>query len=148
MDQQYTGEQVNFRYPADWQLLEEDRSGEKSLTLTGPGTVFWSLTLLPQRLDPGDVLQAALAAFREDYPELDIYGSPSVEDKAAEQTAEVGFMCLELTNSAFLKSFRTEELTALVLYQATDSELEQFREELEAITRSLTWRGDRASRTA
>ena len=50
---------------------------------------------------------------------------------------DVDFVCFELINSAFLRSFQTDRFTVLVLYQGFDGELAESRAVLEAISASL-----------
>ena len=52
---------------------------------------------------------------------------------------DVDFVCFELINSAFIRSFQTERFTVLVLYQGFDAELETTRPLLEAISASLAF---------
>ena len=88
-------------------------------------------------------METALDAFREEYAELDIY--PVVETICHRESIarDLEFVSLELINSAFLRAFRTDHFTALILYQGTDKELELTREQLEKISLSLQCEGDK-----
>ena len=87
-------------------------------------------------------METALDAFRKEYEELDIYPvSETICDRDC-LARDVEFVCLELINSAFLRTFRSDHFTALILYQGTDFELEMTREQLENISLSLQCEGD------
>lgn len=128
---------VRFMYPRDWEFSEQSRAGELSVTVSSPGTSFWTLSLFFDRPDPRSIMEAVLDAFRDEYSELDVY--PAEVRLCGRKTLarDIDFVCLELLNSAWARVFRTRDFTALVLYQAHDRELEETGEVLERITRSL-----------
>ncbi len=144
MDQVYSGQGVRFRYPEDWELSEESGPAETSISVRGPGTAFWMLSLIDGNAEPEDVLQTAVNAFQEEYPDLDIYETSTPGDDPSARCVELGFLCFELTNSAFLRAFRTGQVTALVIYQATDHELDDVQAQLETITHSLVCSADQS----
>lgn len=137
MQQQFSGLGIRFRYPDDWQLSEELGDDEASITLTSPESAFWSVTVLRHRPDAEDVLQAAVEAFENEYSELDVSIGESTLANRRVSSAEINFVCLELTNTAFLRTFRSERLTLLVLYQLTDEDIDEQQPTLEAICDSL-----------
>ncbi|MGH7202691.1 MAG: hypothetical protein ACREJB_18945 [Planctomycetaceae bacterium] len=137
MQEVYAKHSVRFRYPEDWELGEEEHGEDLVITVSSPETSFWSLSLFLDRPTPQRVMETAIGAFREEYEEMDVY-SPEVSVCMRDTVArDVEFVCLELINGAFLRAFQTQEFTALVLYQGTDSELSDTRRILEAITASL-----------
>ncbi len=145
MEQCYTGLGLRFRYPSDWALSEELGELEANVTVSSPQTAFWSVTILRQRPQPRDVLRAAILAFEEEYDELDIVES---EIEVAQQRVlaiEIDFVCLELTNTAFLCAFETARFTVLVVTQLNDVELEAYESLLEQITASLSCEADFAA---
>lgn len=138
LSETFSNHGVRFDYPGDWEISEQARDGERSVTVSSPGTAFWSLSLYFDKPDPEEVMETALAAFREEYPELDAY--PGRDRVCDQQTLaqDIEFVCWDLLNSAWVRVFRTEEFTALVLYQGNDRELESCGEILTRMTRSLT----------
>ena len=72
----------------------------------------------------------ALNAFREEYEELDIYPVAETICHRESIARDLEFVCLEMMNSAFLRAFKTDGFTVLILYQGTDRELEITREQL------------------
>lgn len=137
MDRIYDAHAVRFRYPEDWLLSEAESDAEVSLTVSSPATSFWSLTLYFAQPDVEELIEAAVEAFRAEYEELDAY---EVSGRLCERPAigrDIEFVCLELLNTAYLRAFRTDRFTVLVLYQGTDSELEQTLPLMEDISNSL-----------
>lgn len=137
MDQRYQSHGIGFRFPDGWSLQEQEEGGDRTISVQSPETSFWAVSLLPERPEPADVIEAAVAAFEEEYPDLDVY---TVEAELCRQPTlarDLDFVCLDLVNSAALRAFRTGRYTVLVLYQGNDRELEHTRELLEGISRSL-----------
>lgn len=137
MFEDYQSHGVRFRYPALWEVGDEQRDDEVTITVTSPETSFWSVTILPRRPAPEEVIESAIGALRDEYDEIDIYPSEVELCHRTSVARDLEFVCLELLNSAYLRAFRTSRFTALVYYQGTDQELEQMRDSLEAISASL-----------
>jgi hypothetical protein len=134
---------IQFLYPAGWELEEERGTSEWSITVRpdAQATAFWSVTLLTDRPDPDETVQTVLAAFSGDYDEIDVYSRAQSIARLPARGVDVEFVCLELTNSAFIRAVRTEQFTLLLLMQATDRELERWGTDLEALTASLSCPG-------
>lgn len=130
---------IRFEFPEDWILHEQESSGEISVTVNSPETSFWSLTLLLDRPDPHDVMEAVIGTLREEYSELDVYPSESRLGDSRTVARDVDFVCHELIGSAFLRVTATSQFTLLVLFQAADFELDETLPILERISQSLHW---------
>jgi hypothetical protein len=142
MLEQYAGHGVRFLYPRNWNLQEQPGESGVSVSVNGPETSFWTITVDFDGPDPQQMIQAAVAAFREEYSELDVY---AVETQICHRTAvgrDLEFICLDMLNTACLRSFRTGRFTVFILFQGCDAELEETRPVLEAITHSLECDGD------
>jgi hypothetical protein len=144
MEELYEGHGIRFRYPASWELTEQEDEEAASITVASPETSFWSISLFPDCPPPQQVLESAIEAFREEYTEVDIYASNARTGERAGVARDVDFVCFELINSAFLRAFQTERFTVLVLYQGFDAELEATLSLLEAISASLAFAGEDA----
>lgn len=133
----YDSNGIVFRYPKEWTLTQENHGGELAVTVESPGTAFWSILLFRERPHPQHVIESAIETLRGEYEELDIY--PSTDQLCGVETVsrDVEFVCLELINSAFLRAFETEHVTALVLFQANDAELEHIKDIMDSISESL-----------
>ena len=137
MQSTYDSYGVRFRYPSEWELSEQ-RDGEQiSITVSSPGTAFWTVSLFPNCPEPDDIVAAVLDAFHDEYSEMDEYPSQVRICKRPTVARDIDFVCLELLNMAGVRAFRARDFTVLVLYQLTEGEREQSGPVLERITRSL-----------
>jgi len=137
MEEIYNQHGVRFVYPDDWEVTEEKRDDELSITVSSPHASFWTLTLFYDSPDPEDIIETVLEAFRDEYQELDIYPADDEVCDCPTVARDIEFVCLELLNSAWARSFQTPDFTGLVLYQATDHEQEQALPVFETLTASL-----------
>lgn len=145
MDETYEGHGIHFRYPAFWELKEQQDDQSTSIEVASPDTSFWSISLFFDGPSPRQIVQSAIEAFREEYDEVDIYPADEMTGDRAGAACDVDFVCFELINSAYLRSFQTARFTVLVLYQGFDGELETTRPLLEAISASLKFEGEDAT---
>lgn len=142
MQQQFSGLGIRFRYPDEWELSEELGEDEASITVSSPESAFWSVTVMRRRPDPQEVLDTVVEVFREEYDELDVeFGQTALANRQV-PAVEIDFVCLELTNTALLRSFRTGRFTVLVLAQLTDEDQDEHEETLDAISASLVCESD------
>ena len=141
MDEIYDAHGIRFRYPAFWELNEEEAANERTITVSSPETSFWSLTIADDKPPPEDMVESAVSALREEYDELDDYSSHVKLAGPDSVARDVEFVCLEMLNSAFLRAVSTDEFSALIYYQGTDLELAETRAILESISSSLQFEG-------
>ncbi len=135
----YENHGIAFEYPAAWEVDEDMAADTMTITLQTGQTGFWSISIMPDRPRPEDVLHATLAAFEESYPELEhTRGHLACQGHQA-ITEEINFVCHDLTNTALLLAVRTGRITAFVLAQYYDQEEEELKPLFQAITRSLTF---------
>lgn len=129
---------VCFRYPNEWELeLEED--GESwTVSLQGPGTAFLVVSFVPEVDDPSELIDAAVAGLKDDYPDLE---SDDAMDTLAGQPAlgaDVRFLHFDLTNTCWIRVVTASDGAILLLAQCTDEELENQGRTLRAILDSLS----------
>jgi hypothetical protein len=142
----YTGPGFQFRYPSGW-TIEEERTDDQFTVSVFPdseeGTTAWSVTLLFDRPAPQSAVRAVLRAYESEYDDLDSY--PADEQISGRKAVgrDLEFLCLELTNSAGVRAFRTKDFTAMVIFQATDNELDTVLPSFRMMTGSLQcgWEG-------
>jgi hypothetical protein len=139
MLQEYRHAGVAFRYPQSWELSEEGTGDQRTITLQTAGASFWSLTIFKDRTDPQEILASALQAFQDDYDDVDVYPIQATVLERPAAGADLDFVYLDLVNSAVIRAFQTDDVSALVMYQGTDQELEVLREKFDAVTQSLTF---------
>jgi hypothetical protein len=129
---------IRFQYPDNWRLDQEDAIEDgQSVTVYSPGGAFWTLMIHPRSADPARLAKAAVDAMRQEYEELE--AEAIQENLAGRDTVgyDLNFYYLDLTNTAAVRSLRTNRRTYVIFYQAEDRELEQVQQVFLAITTSL-----------
>jgi hypothetical protein len=134
-------EGISFRYPENWRLEREETDAGWTMLLQSPGSAFLTLTLDQSMPAVEEMADAALAALREDYPDLE--ADDRVEKFAGQMAVghDIAFLvkCVnfDLTNTCWTRCFYSDSGTALVLCQANDLELEEYGPVLKAVCASL-----------
>ena len=136
---QFDSHGVRFRYPDDWTLTHEHQGSSLVVNLQTPGTAFWSLTLLADCPDVNEVLEAAIAAFEEEYENVDVYVQETSLEELPTAACDLDFVCLDLVNSASIRSILLGDCTALVMYQAESREFEDLQADFDAVMSSLEY---------
>jgi len=139
MEKIYLTHGISFRYPEDWELSVQQQEHEIAIVVDSPQTSFWGLTLFFNGPQAEDVIETALRTFQEEYDEIDIYPSAAKLCERRTIAHDLQFVCMDLINSAFLRAFETDRFTALVLFQATDNELDKTLPLLERLCRSMVY---------
>ena len=133
---------IYFLYPENWSVEEIDEFGEEETPDEGPEerleehqcmqviayspeTAFWQLSHYPADTDLEGLFDEALAAMRREYPEMETEPAAEMINSQRLEGYDVHFFCLELTNTAWIRGYRTAESTFLLLCQAEDRELIQ-----------------------
>ena len=75
VNETYEGNGIRFRYPASWELVEQEEGESTSITVASPETSFWSVSIFRDGPSPEQVVASAVEAFREEYDEVDVYPS-------------------------------------------------------------------------
>ena len=129
---------IRFLYPENWQLDETDMvEGNNSVTVFSPEGAFWTILAHPPGLDQQDLIQAALEAMHEEYDEIDEEAYHDVIAGREVFGVDLNFYCLDLTNTAWLRSYATDEGTYLVLCQGDDREFERVAGVFDGMLQSL-----------
>ena len=128
---------ISFRYPENWRLEREEHESGWTVTVQSPDTAFLTLTFDADAPDIARLADSALEALREEYPDLE--AEPQVETIAGQPAVghDVRFFSFDLTNTARIRSFRSEEGSVLVLSQFNDLEEDTNEPVLRAISASI-----------
>jgi hypothetical protein len=128
---------IRFRYPENWKLEREDNESGWTVSLQSPETAFVTIGLYQDGPDVEGIAETALAAMREDYPDLD---AEDCVDTLAGRPAighDIRFFSFDLTNTCWIRSFYCSRGTVVVMCQVNDLELEKNEPVLRAICASL-----------
>jgi hypothetical protein len=129
---------ICFQYPENWELDQKDAlAGESCVTVYSPGGAFWSITIHPEGLKPKDLADAALKAMRQVYDELDAERTKEVVMGQELVGYDLNFYCLDLTNTALIRGWRTPAASYLLFCQSDDREFAEVEPVFRAITASL-----------
>ena len=137
MVETFEAEGVRFRYPENWRLEREENDTGWTVVLQSPDTAFAMISLNEESPSAESLSEAALAAMREDYPDLEV--EDRVDTLAGRPAVghDIRFFSLDLTNTCWTRSFYGPGGTVLVLCQTSDLELEMSGPVLRAICASL-----------
>ncbi len=133
----YEREGIRFQYPENWRVETSESAEGWSVAVHSPQTAFMLLTVSRDRPPVEETLETTLSALREDYPDLESEESTERIAQHRAQGRDVQFFSMDLTNSCWLRSFRTSATTILILSQTSDLELELMEPVLRAIRASL-----------
>lgn len=136
LDQQYQQGNLNFQYPGYWQLEEFASPEEQSATILTDSTSFWMVSVIRNVDDVEQVLESALAAFEEEYEDLDIYERQD-GFLPGWVRQELEFQYQDLVSSVVLQARLREDHVLLVLYQGHDRDLEEYRYTFDQMTATL-----------
>ncbi|HEV3144639.1 MAG TPA: hypothetical protein VGZ47_12190 [Gemmataceae bacterium] len=128
---------IRFHYPENWQLEQEEIESGWIVSVQSPETAFWMLSVRQDEPEPDELAQQALGDLRESYPDLEAEAGHSMLASQKTQGYDVRFFSFDLTNTCWIRSFRSELGTILVMYQVNDLEMEQLAPVLRAICASL-----------
>lgn len=129
---------VSFQYPENWPLEREEINDGWTVAVQSPETSFFLLCRREDCPPPDELCNEALANLRESYPELESEpGSSHLAGRIA-HGYDAHFFLFDLTNTTWIRAFRTPTATLLAMWQVNDLELEAVEPVLRAIGSSLS----------
>jgi hypothetical protein len=127
---------IHFQYPENWTVETEQENEDVEVTVYSPGGGFWSVAVSDEQ-DPQALADIVVQAMNEEYDELD--SEEASDSIGGEELSgyDLNFYCLDLTNTAQVRTFRRGDRTYLLLWQAEDHEFDEISPIFRAITTSL-----------
>jgi hypothetical protein len=129
---------VSFQYPDNWRLDDSDAIlGRRSVTVYSPGGAFWSLSIHSGTLEPAKLAGAVVDAMRQEYDSLE---AEETEESVAGIELfgyDMAFYCLDLTNTAHIRTVHFAYNTYAIYCQAEDREYGQVARVFHAMTYAL-----------
>ncbi|MFM7136019.1 MAG: hypothetical protein ACKO1M_02975 [Planctomycetota bacterium] len=139
-----------FDHPDNWQVDTEDAEDRfATVTVYAPGGGFWSVSGHAPGGDPAQLAAAVVAEMREEYRDLD--AEPAAETIGGRSLTgfDLNFYCLDLTNTAQVRTLATPAAIYLLLCQAEDRDWNDLAPVFAAITttfvKGLDGQGDSAA---
>lgn len=115
----YDDDVLQFQYPENWQVDRQETEEGWTVSVQSPGTAFLLISYYTERPDVQEVLQTALQAMQQDYPELE---SEAVTEKWQNHSTkgfDITFFSLDTVNQCQLRAVRTAKATMLILTQSS-----------------------------
>src|SRR5262245_43074136 len=122
MSARFDQDGISFQYPENWELEREETDGGWVVSVQSKATAFLTLTLDYAMPPAGALTDTALAALREDYPDLE--AEPVAETIAGLPAVgyDVRFFSFDLTNTCRIRGFHCGRGSVLLMSQANDTE--------------------------
>ena len=129
---------LSFDYPDNWTVDTDvtDRDAP-AVTVYSPEGGFWSLSAHEPGTDPDSLSRAVVEEMRAEYRDLD--SEPAIDEVEDQSLAgfDLNFYCLDLTNTAQVRSLATPAATYVVFCQAEDREWERIAHVFAAMAASF-----------
>ena len=136
LDQTYSCDQFSFRYPGYWEIEEQRTEDGLTVTVSTDEGSFWMLTLMEGAVDAVEMLESAVAAFTDEYEQIDVYERED-HPELGWSRQEVEFECTDFIVTAILQAIQLPEFTLLLVMQGQDQEIENYRATFDAMTATL-----------
>jgi len=134
----YEDHGVRFEYPSKWNVEVTEDGPETTIDVQHPEGLAFALVRTDEtRPDPAALADEALAAMREEYPDLE---AVPVIEPLREHVAtghDVDFFSLDIANAARIRCFRSPRRTILVFGQWSDLGEEDLSEVVRGVFRSI-----------
>ena len=127
-----------FDYPDNWSVDTGDADDRyAAVTVYSPEGGFWSVSGHASGGDPAELTAAVLAEMRLHYRDLD--SEPAGEEVAGHSLVglDINFYCLDLTNTAQVRTLETDDGIYLLICQAEDREWDRLADVFAAMTASF-----------
>ena len=131
-----------FDSPEDWTLeLDADggseAGGSPTVTLLSPGGGFWSVSRHDGYGNARLLAEAVVAQMRSEYQDIDVAAASDTIGGHLLPGFDFNFYCLDLTNTASVRTLQAPGSLHVVFCQADDSEWDRVASVFAAMTTSL-----------
>lgn len=134
---------IRFAYPTNWQAESEANADGVTVTLQSQGISFAIVGVYANEYEPDDLMEQAVESLRNEHPTLEAEEDFDEEDASGEDDTdavaiEAVFYSLDMLTYCWLRSWRLEGNSVLVMMQCIEPESKIGRAVFQAICRSLT----------
>lgn len=127
-----------FDYPDTWSVDTDDADDRyATVTVYAPGGGFWSVSGHAPGGDPRELAAAVVVQMKQEYRDLD---SEPAEDEIGGRRLtgfDMNFYCLDLTNTAQVRTLATADAIYLIICQAEDHDWTEIAAVFAAMTTSF-----------
>ena len=127
-----------FDYPENWSVDTDDsRDRYATVTVYSPEGGFWSVSGHAPGGDPRELSAAVVVQMKKEYQDLD--SEEAIDDVGAQELPgfDMNFYCLDLTNTARVRTLETPDAIYLIVCQAEDREWDEISPVFDAMTMSF-----------
>ncbi|MFM9058788.1 MAG: hypothetical protein ACKOSQ_06680 [Planctomycetaceae bacterium] len=129
---------LDFSYPDSWTVDTDDaREGRTAVTVQSPDGGFWSVSGHATGGRPAHLAEAVVTEMRDEYRDLDAEPAADVVEGRTLSGFDLNFYCLDLTNTAQVRTLETPTAIWLLLCQAEDREWDRVAPVFAAMTTSF-----------
>ena len=129
---------IAFDYPDGWEVEIENTAADRcAVTVYAPEGGFWSVSDQGPDCRDAEVAAAVAAQMRAEYPNLDDEPATTLAAGVTLPGHDINFYCLDLTNTAQIRTLRLPATTYLLFCQAEDREWERVAPVFAAMTASF-----------
>jgi len=134
----FTQAGLSFEYPDNWSVDTTDSTlGRAAVTVYSPEGAFWSVSAHAPGGDPSMLSQAVVGQMREEYRDLDSEAATETVSGRKLPGYDLNFYCLDLTNTAAVRTLETADAIYLFFCQAEDREWDRIAHVFRAMTTSF-----------
>lgn len=129
---------ISFQYPENWTLDDTDAIlGRHSVTVFSPGGAFWSVAVHSASTDRDELIETVVEAMKHEYYSLE--ADDVCETIAGHELLgkNLAFYCLDLTNTAQIRTLQIAQFIYTIFCQGDDREFERVENVFKAITMSF-----------
>jgi hypothetical protein len=131
-----------FDFPDDWSVEVDadgasEAGGGPSVTLVSPGGGFWTVCRHEGQDDGRRLTEAIVAQMRSEYQDIDIEEASETIGGRLLHGYDFNFYCLDLTNTATVRTLPAPGSLHVVFCQADDREWDRVSAVFAAMTTSL-----------
>ncbi|MFM8436426.1 MAG: hypothetical protein ACKOBP_14010 [Planctomycetia bacterium] len=127
-----------FDYPDNWSIDTTDSAGSRAaVTVYSPEGAFWSVSAHAPGGDPAVLSEAVVGQMREEYRDLDSEAAAETVSGRSLPGFDLNFYCLDLTNTAAVRTLETADAIYLFFCQAEDREWDRIAHVFRAMTTSF-----------
>jgi hypothetical protein len=108
--QVYETHGVRFEYPDGWELSVDESEDQIAATVEGPGTAFWTMSLIFERPPADEIIDSALQCFEEEYGEIDVYESDERICLLPTVGLNLDLISLDIVSKVSLRAGRVQDL--------------------------------------
>jgi hypothetical protein len=127
-----------FDYPDNWSVDTDDAADRyATVTVYAPEGGFWSVSGHAPGGNPKELAAAVVEQMREEYRDLDSEPATTIISGCTLHGQDMNFYCLDLTNTAQVRTLETPLAIYLIFCQAEDREWDQISAVFAAMTTSF-----------